>query len=79
MSSIRTLLKLRGKRPSWTAVYIQTFFLDAGVTKVRRKQIKPVTPAFQEWLRKWGTGYDRRKVEAKLNALPIFLPAEPGR
>ena len=43
MSSISMLLKLRGKRPSCNGVYIQTIFLDAGVTKVRRKQ--------KNWLR----------------------------
>jgi hypothetical protein len=44
MSSIINAAQVRGKRPSCTAVYIQTFFLDAGVTKVRRKQMNRLPP-----------------------------------
>ena len=33
---------------------------------------------FQEVIRYWGTGYDWRKVEARLNALPMFITEIDG-
>ena len=33
----------------------------------------PQLGKFQEVMRYWGTAYDWRKVEARLNALPMFL------
>ena len=33
---------------------------------------------FQELIRYWGTGYDWRKVEARLNALPMFITEIDG-
>jgi pimeloyl-ACP methyl ester carboxylesterase len=38
----------------------------------------PRLTAFQETIRHWGTDYDWRKVEARLNALPMFLTEIDG-
>jgi pimeloyl-ACP methyl ester carboxylesterase len=38
----------------------------------------PQLKKFQEVIRHWGTGYDWRKVEARLNALPMFLTEIDG-
>lgn len=38
----------------------------------------PQLKKFQEIVRYWGTGYDWRKVEARLNALPMFLTEIDG-
>ena len=38
----------------------------------------PQLAKFQEIIRYWGTGYDWRKVEARLNALPMFLTQIDG-
>jgi pimeloyl-ACP methyl ester carboxylesterase len=38
----------------------------------------PQLTKFQEIVRHWGTGYDWRKVEARLNALPMFITEIDG-
>ena len=38
----------------------------------------PQLAKFQEIIRHWGTGYDWRKVEARLNALPMFITEIDG-
>ena len=38
----------------------------------------PQLATFQETMRYWGTRYDWRKVEARLNALPMFLTEIDG-
>ena len=38
----------------------------------------PQLAKFQEMIRYWGTDYDWRKVEARLNALPMFMTEIDG-
>ena len=50
----------------------------AGPGDRRRRSQGPQLAKLQELIRYWGTDYDWRKVEARLNALPMFLTKIDG-